>query len=249
MSRKAALGFGYGPSVAYDQTFFDEQRGGSRRSAETIVPLALGLAPIRSVVDVGCGVGTWAGVFARFGVEVLGVDGDYVDRSALEIPADSFVAHDLTDPLDLGRRFDLAVCLEVGEHLPPESAETLVASLVAASDRVLFSAAIPGQGGTDHVNEQWPSYWADLFAEHNYRAFDAIRPMVWWDDEVEVFYRQNILVFARGNALIEPQTGLLDAVHPEHLEYVTRYYRDKPLGLREVPGAIREAVQARRQRG
>ena len=132
--------------------------------------------------------------FGRASVLVL--DGDYVERAQLRVPVEMFGATDLSRPFRLGRGFDLVISLEVGEHLPPEVASDFVGSLVAHSDMVMFSAAIPRHGGVHHVNEQWPSYWRQLFAEHEYQLFDVIRPRIWSDRRVAFWYRQNMLLFA-----------------------------------------------------
>jgi SAM-dependent methyltransferase len=132
----------------YGPAFFDAHRDGARHSARAIVPLVLRLVRAGSVIDVGCGQGTWLAVFAEHGAaDVTGVDGDSVDRDRLEIPADRFRGHDLARPLSVGRTFDLAVSLEVAEHLPAASADDFVASLAHLAPVVLFSAAAPYQGG------------------------------------------------------------------------------------------------------
>src|SRR5436190_19968909 len=102
--------------TAYDATFYAEQADGSLRSARAVVPLVMELVRPASVLDVGCGLGTWLAAFAEAGVaDFLGMDGDYVDRAKLKIPAERFRAADLTNPPSPGRTFDLAVCLEVAE--------------------------------------------------------------------------------------------------------------------------------------
>lgn len=186
------------PTNPYTRDFYKFEAAGSRQSAEVIVPLVLELVPARSVVDVGCGIGTWLAAFENHGVkEILGVDGDYVDQQQLQIPSDRYIAADVSRPLHLGRRFDLAVSAEVGEHLPADSADTFVASLTQLAPVVLFSAAIPFQQGTQHVNEQWPEYWAEHFQNHGYVPVDAIRAQVWQDDRVEWWYAQNVLLYVR----------------------------------------------------
>lgn len=186
----------------YTSHFFDGIRDGSRRSAEAIVPIVLGLARPKSVVDVGCGDGTWLSVFREFGVDdTFGLDGDYVNRQTLRIPQDRFRPTDLTSPFELGRSFDLAVSLEVAEHLPPQSAKSFVDSLAKLAPVVLFSAAIPLQGGTQHLNEQWPEYWAALFKAHDYLPIDCIRGKVWTDERVAWYYAQNAMLFARTDRL------------------------------------------------
>jgi SAM-dependent methyltransferase len=186
----------------YTSEFFTQQCGSSIESARTVVPIVMELIQPGSVADIGCGIGTWLAVFAENGVaDYIGIDGDYVDRSQLLIPPERFVGRDLAEPIELDRRFDLAVSLEVAEHLPAASARVLVGSLVRLAPVVLFSAAVPGQGGTHHVNEQWPSYWASFFAEHGFVLVDAVRPRIWEKKDVAWWYRQNTLLFVSPAAM------------------------------------------------
>jgi hypothetical protein len=150
------------------------------------------------------------------------MDGDYVERSALLIGQDRFRAVDLRTPPALSRSFDLAVCLEVAEHLPAEHASALVRYLGAAAPAILFSAAIPGQGGRDHVNEQWQDYWRAKFAEIGYAAVDAVRPHVWGCPDVAVWYQQNVILYCAPRLLQAPLSlrpvpdGVsLNLVHPD----------------------------------
>jgi SAM-dependent methyltransferase len=183
-------------SEPYDQTFFDDQVPLSTSSADEVVPAVLELVQPKSVADVGCGVGTWLAAFKRAGVPVVhGYDGEYARAAGLLVDDDEFSAVDLTRPLTTDRAFDLAVSLEVGEHLPPATAPVLVRSIVGLAPIVLFSAAYPGQGGTHHVNEQWPTYWQALFARHDYAVLDPIRPLVWSNDRVAWWYRCNMYLF------------------------------------------------------
>jgi SAM-dependent methyltransferase len=184
--------------VDYDTRFYRKQMDGSRRSARAIVPVVLELAPAtRSVVDVGCGVGGFLKTFEEHAIaDITGVDGSYVDTSMLHIREDRFLAADLTAPLRLARRFDLAMSLEVAEHLPESRGRSFIEDLARLSDIVLFSAAIPGQGGTHHVNEQWQDHWAEEFERLGYLAFDGIRPRIWADESVETWYAQNTLLYA-----------------------------------------------------
>lgn len=224
-------------SEHYTRTFYQNLSDGAARSADVVAPLVLEFVRVRSVVDVGCGDGSWLAAFQRLGVqEILGLDGDYVDRDLLQIPPEHFMAVDLTKPVDLGRKFDLAISLEVAEHLPAECAPSFVTSLVAAAPVVLFSAAIPHQGGSNHVNEQWPDYWGSLFGEHSYVAMDYIRPRVWKNEAVERWYSQNTLLFARKD-VVEQNPALkrqsertdvdrLSLVHPNQYLYIENLYRE-----------------------
>jgi SAM-dependent methyltransferase len=195
----------------------------SSASARRIVPILRSLLPIQSVLDVGCGRGDFLRAFLDAGVtDGLGLDGDYVPRDQLVIDPSAFRPTDLAQGFDLGQRYDLVVSLEVAEHLPASAAEAFVAALVQHGDVVLFSAAIPSQGGTGHVNEQWPSYWAKAFAQHGLKPYDVIRPLIWSDEEVAFWYRQNVLLYATDSAAARSAlssttpvpAGMIDLVHP-----------------------------------
>jgi SAM-dependent methyltransferase len=149
--------------LLYSDAYFEqlEERHGTiyRRLAEELVAVA---GPV-SVVDVGCGSGILLAELADRGVEVRGVEGSRpaIRRSRV---ADRIVRHDLERGVPELGRFDLALCIEVAEHLPASAAPGLVEGLARLSDRVLFSAAPPGQGGDHHVHERPRSYWEELFA-------------------------------------------------------------------------------------
>ena len=200
---------------------------GSGESAGVAVPLLIEAVAPRSAVDVGCGLGHWLAVLKEHGVEdVLGYDGPWVDRSRLLIAPPEFAVADLNEPLTVERRFDIALCLEVAQILVPERAESLVETLVALSDVVIFSAAVPGQGGILHENEQWPFYWAELFAGHGYVASDPFRFKLWERDDVRWWFRQNMVCYStlealeRHPALAETRCAgaPLPLVHPGCLE-------------------------------
>lgn len=215
------------PSYAYGLLHQQQVREeeANRHAARQTLPILLRYCTPGSVLDVGCGVGTWLGVARELGFrEVLGVEGPWLDPALLRIDRRHVLVCDLDRPLRLGRRFDLAMSLEVAEHLSPQAARGFVASLVAHGDLVLFSAAVPLQGGTHHVNEQWPDYWAALFAEHDFLAVDIVRPAIWEDRRIPWWYRQNALVFAAAArvaatpdfACARAAARPLAVVHPEN---------------------------------
>jgi SAM-dependent methyltransferase len=184
-------------SSPYDAQFFEFHRSMSLNSARAVLPHLISLVHPRSAVDLGCGTGEWLAAFRECGItDVLGVDGDWVPREQLQIPENQFMHHDLRHPLHLERTFDCAVSMETAEHLPPDCAATFVSSLVSLAPVVLFSAALPGQGGRDHLNEQWPSYWSDLFRRHGYVAIDCIRPVICTLPDVQYWYVWNVFLFA-----------------------------------------------------
>ena len=209
--------------TAYSPTFFKNQKEGSSRSAREVIPIVLELIQPKRVVDVGCGIGTWLSVFQEHGLDILGIDGDWVDKKMLLIPREKFLSFDLKKPLRIDKQFDLVISLEVAEHLPNECAATFVDSLTKLGPVVLFSAAIPFQGGKDHVNEQWPEFWVKHFADRGYIVVDCIRKRIWNNANIEFWYAQNILLFVKKDYLktnqqlqneVKKNTGPLSIVHP-----------------------------------
>lgn len=212
--------------TSYTQAFYESQMEGSSRSAEVLVPMVLDLVKPESVIDIGCGAGTWLSVYKSNGIkDILGLDGDYLDRKNLKIEVDEFRAVDLTGDFAIDRKFDLVQSLEVAEHLSPAYAEQFVAQLVRLGPVILFSAAVPYQLGTHHVNEQFLPYWSALFECHDYKLVDCFRPRVWSNDSVEVCYRQNVVLFVdssriAGDAVLQSayensNENMRSIIHPE----------------------------------
>ena len=245
----------------YSSAFYEElDRTGTEAASPVIDQIRRFVRP-RRVVDVGCGAGTWLAAFAGRGAEaILGLDLGTVEGSVLKIPADRFRPTDLTRPFEVGETFDLALSLEVGEHLPASSAPGFVASIARLAPVAVFSAAIPGQCGTHHVNEQWPDYWAALFRDNGFLAVDCIRPGIWSDRRIPDYYRQNLLLYVREDRLsdypeIEAEhrnraaDGRLAMVHPEFFAAKTN---PKNLSLRSwlqaiprMPGKLAGSLAAR----
>jgi SAM-dependent methyltransferase len=227
----------------YDTKYFDKQVSSAATSAARILPIVLEILEPDSIVDLGCGRGAWLKVASHLGVtRLVGIDGPWVTSADLMIDASCFRPTDFTKEAipDLERRFDLAICCEVLEHVSPEIARTMIDWLCRNSRAVLFSAAIPGQGGRNHINEDWMSNWVGLFSARNFDAYDIIRPRVWSDQDVADFYRQNcILAAERGHPSFSGMTPVsgqgLDRVHPElfsrRMNKYRRMYRHSVEGI------------------
>jgi SAM-dependent methyltransferase len=180
----------------------------------------------RSILDVGCSLGYFLEAAGEEldSPDVLGVDGPWTQPDALRFPPAFFRVADLGQPLDLGRRFDLVVSLEVAEHIEAGHSDIFIDSLTRHGDVVLFSAAIPGQGGTGHINEQHLSYWSEKFGRRGFRPVDLFREVFWSDGSMFPWFRQNLMLFTSDAFLtgadwaktrvIDP--GLTSIVHPTY---------------------------------
>ena len=229
----------------YRKQFYASLESQALESAREVLPFLFDLLKPKSVVDVGCGTGEWLTVCQELGArDILGID--FHSGDLLKIPAASYTQKQLTDPFSLPRTYDLAMSLEVGEHLPRESAEGFVQSLTKLSAAVLFSAAIPSQGGTGHMNEQWPEYWAALFEKFDFVAVDCVRPRFWNNNKVTCYYAQNCVLYVRRGIVLEqmPSFSLCRFVHPGLFEdQATELRQLRPLftsrGLvKRLPGAL-----------
>jgi hypothetical protein len=209
----------------YGRAYYEATNAGSEAAARLILGFLLKrLPPIESAVDVGCGTGVWLSILQQHGIQTIrGYDGHWVlDSGALRLPGDCFQAVDLNQEVTIDRRFDLAICVEVAEHLDPKASATLVHTLCQLSDVVLFAAAVPGQGGVNHVNERWPSFWFNLFRGEDYQLVDLLRPMIWDHSGIPFWYRQNVLLYFNGSTRADLVESLrrdsrppLCIVHPE----------------------------------
>jgi SAM-dependent methyltransferase len=185
----------------YAEDMYERDRTGD--SARILVPMVIALTHPASVVDVGCGRGAWLGEFKANGIDkIVGLDGDYLKPSMLRFPPECFRPTDLSSKFDIpGGPYDLAISLEVAEHLPPANARHLVRQLTLAAPQVLFSAAPPGQGGEGHINCQPLSYWRKIFEDFGFKMLDPFRPRLRDDRRVAWWYRQNAVLFVSPGAV------------------------------------------------
>ena len=212
-------------SELYDENFYKSIKEASKISAQSLLPEILKFMRPKTVIDIGCGAGSWLAVWQELGAEVVGVDGDYVDREQLMIDEKFFRPMNLEERINIDERFDLAMTMEVAEHLSPKRADSFVEDLTKLSDVILFSAAIPGQGGTNHVNEQWQSYWQAKFLNCGYVGVDYLRSKTWYNAGIGSIYLSNTLIYVKRSELyrypelekyyLEHRDSMVvDVVHP-----------------------------------
>lgn len=189
-------------------------------SANEVVPLFLSYFKPKTVLDIGCGLGTWLKIFEENQCEVFGIDGDYVAVKDLVIESNKFKPYNLNLEYNLQTKFDLVISLEVAEHILPENAKIFIESMCLHGDVILFSAAIPGQEGTLHYNEQYNDYWIDLFSQNGYQCVDFLRHKIWNNIKISWWYRQNILIFIKETEINNPS---YDSIVKEKSQYQNSY--------------------------
>jgi SAM-dependent methyltransferase len=190
------------------------------QSPRTVIPVIFSEGIPKSLLDVGCGTGTWLKAALEIGVsDIFGVDGINVSDGELLFPRTFFRQQDLTATWNLKRRFDVELCLEVAEHLDGAFAGELIKCITDHSDLVYFSAAPPGQPGQHHVNCQWPDYWQSLFNSFGYVCSDEVRWKIWDDARVEPWYRQNLFTARRDPVHAGKEDRIKRVTHPDLLTY------------------------------
>ncbi|WP_421903578.1 methyltransferase domain-containing protein [Maridesulfovibrio sp.] len=222
----------------YGESFYADRHARSLYAAVNILTLVSKIVPnIGSAVDFGCGVGTWLQVLQNLGAKrILGFEGDWLDKKMLVIKEDEFRHADLSKDFAIEDKFDLAISLEVAEHIEEQYARLFVERLTRSSDFVLFSAAIPHQKpGPEHVNEQWPNYWINLFSSMGYQYIDCIRGSMWNDMKIPAWYKQNIMLYVNNERIDDlniakikslPNLNGQALVHPDY--FLEALYRTPP---------------------
>jgi SAM-dependent methyltransferase len=204
----------------YDSNIYNQT------SSDIIVPDIIKMLSPSSVIDIGCGTGNWLSSFKKNGVKnIKGIDSSKYRSDLMQIDENEYIQSDLKLKFQCEYKFDLALCLEFAEHIEEDYSAQLIQCLVASSDKIIFSAAVPNQGGTGHVNEQWPSYWVKQFKKYEYDCYDVFRAKYWDDERIQFWYRQNLLLFTSKKSNIPNlQFGSgLDLIHPnlylQNMEY------------------------------
>ncbi|MEZ9898250.1 methyltransferase domain-containing protein [Vibrio breoganii] len=194
---------------AYNDDFFRYINKGSELAAEAIIPIIKKHFVVDSVLDVGCGSGTWLKVWKEHNIEdVYGIDGNSLKDKEILVPRKNLLSMNLCSSFNLDRRFTVTQCLEVAEHIPQKYSLLLVESICKHSDIVIFSAAPPGQGGENHVNEQCYDYWRNIFKMNGFDAYDIIRPKISGLKSIPPWYKYNLLIYIRDTS---NYASLLDA--------------------------------------
>jgi SAM-dependent methyltransferase len=220
-----------GHSEMYGEHFYIDKNKRPLQSARRYLTYLWTTFQPKSVLDVGCGRGAWLKACHELGAtRLLGLDGSWNSQSLMVDNAIEFRSIELNKPFSVLERVELTMCLEVAEHLEPETAPQLIKCLTDSSNVVLFSAAYLNQGGTNHINEQPHTYWAKLFAEYCFCPFDLFRPVFWGDEDVDFWYRQNVFLYVKkgspewhlmSNSGHTPMANIdfMNCIHPDAMNF------------------------------
>lgn len=156
----------------------------------------------KSVVDFGCGLGSYVKLIRERGIAAKGYDGN---PNTPELSCGLGEILDLSEPFQLEQTFDWVLSLEVGEHLPPQYEKIFIENLMRhAKKGIVLSWAIKHQGGTGHFNEQNNDYIKAIFVTYGYindlEAEKALRSFS------KTWFQNSLMVFrtAASNSLTEP---------------------------------------------
>lgn len=226
----------------YDEKFYEKQIDGSYRSAVIYAQHLSTIFVPMSVADLGCGRGAWLKAFGQIGSrKLVGFDGRWNSQNQMIDQNITYIPTDLNEPLNYSKDpFDLAISLEVAEHLDNMSSAIFIQNLTSLSDVVLFGAAYKNQGGVDHINEQTHTYWAKLFIQNGFFPYDIFRPLVWGNVDVKFWYQQNTFLYVKRSSKInqvlwevgyKPISNIefMNCIHPRLLEFWVQ--TNTPLGI------------------
>jgi SAM-dependent methyltransferase len=228
----------------YNEEFYDTQSKGSNSSAEFFAGTLQKVFRPTSVVDFGCGHGSWLRAFGRHGAKtLLGFDGPWVQQEDMHDPNIRFVGVDLSEKMiDNYGKFDLAISLETAEHLNPNASRVFIENIANHADVVIFGAAYEHQGGTNHINERKHTFWAQIFSELGYAPYDLFRPLAWGNPEVDFWYQQNTFLFVKESSDLQRNLktkGILPIQNPEFMNCIhPELYNSWIARTKAIPNAI-----------
>lgn len=208
----------------YTDEFYNRHAAKSYHSAITILGYLLKYLEINSVLDFGCGLGTWCKAATELGItNAYGIDLHKYHEKNMYISESNYHSLDLRKKVKLNYDIDLAISVEVAEHIENKHCQTFLNNICLHSKVVLFSAAVPFQGGRNHINEQPLSYWVNKFNQKGYLLMDYIREQIWNDQSIDIWYRNNCVLFVHEDSYSEihdrfgVKKSLIDVIHPDML--------------------------------
>ena len=224
----------------YDSKYYNNLGSISYNAARIVLRDLYQIYPYTSLVDFGCGSASWlkaANEIIKKDKKLTGIDGDYSKNIHIFNDA-NFIYKNLEDEVNI-EKHDLAISLETAEHLSPGRASSFVKDLCKASDVILFSAAVDGHGGTNHLNENNPSYWINHFKNNSYDPFIFLnRKKYWYHESFKkcpyyisgsfLYIKRDTYLYKRLDHLKVKDGELVDIIHP----YILAWRKDENFGIK-----------------
>lgn len=215
----------------------------ARKVLKTVFRI-LGVPP--SFLDIGGGAGSWCTAAKGLGVQhVRLVDACPPNQVIPELTQEEQIQANLEDGIPYLGKFDLVICIEVIKHLSESAASSLLKQMTSCTNFILFSAAIPGQGGIGHINERLHDYWHEKFSELEFEKYDVIRPMLISRPDISSIHRQNLFIYARKGCdhMLADLPSICEDMELIRTEHLISLYHEKPIDLRTALRAILPAIR------
>lgn len=232
-----------------DYLFYSEDERvyeSAKRIYEVISPY---LPKINSVVDIGCGMAAFSKVFQESGVEkVTLIDHPNFKASNCLVKQEfQFIPCNLDKEIPENLSADLLICTEVLEHITKKRSLQVLDFITSCSDIIIFSAAIPRQGGLGHINEQRHEFWIKEFKKREFDYADLFKTKIINDESIFYWLRQNIFIFFKNQPANSPLKNAKWL--GENFEIVSDYILTKKYGFSELvkllPKAFYHSIKKR----
>ncbi len=215
--------------MIYNKKYYRSFSNDSNLSANIILSEIFKTIECKSVIDIGCGTGMWLEnvykILKDNQLILTGVDG-YQIKDLKKFNKAKYYFKNLEEDF-IFPKHDFLMCMEVAEHLSSNNAKSFVNNLCGIADVILFSAAVPGQGGLKHINERYANYWIDLFKKNDFVANDSFKKNIWMNNAFKncPYYISNSFLFINKNSIKsklfkyeEHDISNINKVHPFMLE-------------------------------
>lgn len=171
----------------------------------------------KRIIDFGCGTGDLAKAFASRGVTVEAIDGystpDFSGYSNLRFTKVDLNNITATQTFlnQLETKFDLAISIEVAEHLNPDVSSSFIEWMTSMADVIVFSAAVPSQDGDGHINCRSRSDWYQFIKQHNFVIADTLRQYFTSNSRLGLWHKLNIVDY------VQKDTAFAKRINPDEL--------------------------------
>jgi hypothetical protein len=170
----------------------------------------------KQIIDFGCGTGALAKAFACLGVQVQAIDGysepdfsthDNIRFTKLDLN-DIDAVHEFLKQFDA--KFDLAISIEVAEHLNPAVSSSFIEWMTSVADVIVFSAAVPSQDGDGHINCRSRSDWYQFIKKYDFTIADTLRQHFISNPNLGLWHKFNVVDYVQKDTAFAKRINLFE---------------------------------------